>query len=99
MTYACTVREFAADSHLLKLLRLQNNVLRATGNFPRRTSVRDLHMTFKLLYVLVYNYVCSGAAVSRWRPTEAARVRARVRSCGICGRQSGTGAGMPLEQN
>jgi hypothetical protein len=32
-------------------------------------------------------------AVSRWLPTAAARVRAQVRSCGICGGQSGTGAG------
>jgi hypothetical protein len=32
-------------------------------------------------------------AVSRRLPTAAARVRAQVRSCGICGGQSGTGAG------
>jgi hypothetical protein len=32
-------------------------------------------------------------AVSRWFPTAAARVRARVWSCGICGEQSGAGAG------
>jgi hypothetical protein len=32
-------------------------------------------------------------AVSRWLPTVAARVRARVWSCGICGGQSGAGAG------
>jgi hypothetical protein len=32
-------------------------------------------------------------AVSRWRPTAVARVRAQVRSCGVCGGQSGTGAG------
>jgi hypothetical protein len=32
--------------------------------------------------------------VSRWLPSAAAaRVRARVRSCGICGGQSGTGEG------
>jgi hypothetical protein len=31
-------------------------------------------------------------AVSRWLPTAGARVRARVRICGICGGQSGTGA-------
>jgi hypothetical protein len=31
-------------------------------------------------------------AVSRRLPTAAARVRAQVRSCGICGGQSGTGA-------
>jgi hypothetical protein len=32
-------------------------------------------------------------AVSRWLPTVAARVRARIWSCGICGGQSGAGAG------
>jgi hypothetical protein len=32
-------------------------------------------------------------AVSRGLPTAAARVRARVKSCGICGGQRGTGAG------
>jgi hypothetical protein len=32
-------------------------------------------------------------AVSRWLPTAAARVRARVWSSGICGGQSGGGAG------
>jgi hypothetical protein len=34
-----------------------------------------------------------GQAVSRWLPTAAARVRARVWSSGICGGQSGAGAG------
>jgi hypothetical protein len=32
-------------------------------------------------------------AVSRWLPTVAARVQSRVWSSGICGGQSGTGAG------
>jgi hypothetical protein len=32
-------------------------------------------------------------AVSHWIPTAAARVRALVWSCGICGGQSGAGAG------
>jgi hypothetical protein len=32
-------------------------------------------------------------AVSRWLPTAAARVLARVWSSGICGGQSGAGAG------
>jgi hypothetical protein len=32
-------------------------------------------------------------AVSCWLPTAAAQVRARVWSCGICGGQSGAGAG------
>jgi hypothetical protein len=35
-------------------------------------------------------------AVSRWLPTEAARVQTRVWTSGICGGQSGTGAGFLL---
>jgi hypothetical protein len=31
-------------------------------------------------------------AVSRWLPTAAARARARVWACGICGGQTGAGA-------
>jgi hypothetical protein len=45
------------------------------------------------------HYSCSpkgraiAQTVSRWLPTTAAWVRARVWSCGICGGQSGAGAG------
>jgi hypothetical protein len=55
MTYACPTWEFAADTHLMKLQRLQNRVLRAIGNLDRRTPVRDLHLAFKIPYV--YNYI------------------------------------------
>jgi hypothetical protein len=48
MTYACPAWEYAAESHLLKLQRLQNRVLRTIGNFPRRTSVRDLHVAVQI---------------------------------------------------
>jgi hypothetical protein len=48
MTYACPAWEFAAESHLLKLQRLQNKVLHTVGNFPRRTSVRDMHVAFQI---------------------------------------------------
>jgi hypothetical protein len=54
MTYACPAWKFAADSHLLKLQRLQNKVLRTIGNIPRRTPIRDLHMDFKLPYIYIY---------------------------------------------
>jgi hypothetical protein len=54
MTYACPAWEFAADTHLLKLLRLQNKVLRTIGNFPRRTPVRDVHVAFKIPYVYYF---------------------------------------------
>jgi hypothetical protein len=54
MTYARPAWEFAADSHLIILQRLQNKVLRTNGNFPRRTSVRDMHFAFHLPYVYDY---------------------------------------------
>jgi hypothetical protein len=54
LTYACPAWDFAADSHLLKLQRLQNRVLRTTGNFPRHTLVRELHKAFSIPYVYDY---------------------------------------------
>jgi hypothetical protein len=55
MTYACPTWEFAADTQLLKLQRLQNRVLRTNGNYPRRTPTRVLHMAFKIPYV--YDFI------------------------------------------
>jgi hypothetical protein len=55
MTYASPAWEFDADTHLIKLQRLENKVLRTTGNLPRRTSARDLPMGFKIPYV--YDYI------------------------------------------
>jgi hypothetical protein len=55
MTYACPAWEFVAESHLLKLQRLQNKVLRTIGSFLRRTSVRDMHVAFQIPYI--YDYI------------------------------------------
>jgi hypothetical protein len=52
MTYACPAWELAAETHRLKLQRLQNRVLHTIGNFPRRTSVRDLRVAY-----VVYDYI------------------------------------------
>jgi hypothetical protein len=54
MTYACPAWEFAAECHLLKLQRLQNKDL-TIGNFPRRTSVRDMHTALHMPYV--YDFI------------------------------------------
>jgi hypothetical protein len=63
MTYACPPWEFAAESHLLKLQRLQNKVLRTIGSFPRRTSVRDIAVSFKIQLVFDYKKkLCSQQA-------------------------------------
>jgi hypothetical protein len=40
-----------SDSHLTKLQRLQNKVLRNIDNFPRHTPVRDIHIAFHLPYM------------------------------------------------
>jgi hypothetical protein len=42
LTYACPVWEFAADSYLLKLQRLQNRALRIIGNPPRHIPICEL---------------------------------------------------------
>jgi hypothetical protein len=55
MTYAKPAWESAAVTHLIKLQRLQNKVLRTIGNFPRRTPVRELHVAFNIPYA--YDYV------------------------------------------
>jgi hypothetical protein len=54
MTYACPAWELATDTHLLKLQRQQNKVVRTIGNFPRCTPVRDLHTAFHLPYMYDY---------------------------------------------
>jgi hypothetical protein len=54
MTYACPVREFAADTYLIKLQLLQSKVLRTVRNFPKCTPVCDLQTTFNLPYVYAY---------------------------------------------
>jgi hypothetical protein len=55
MTYAYPAWQSVADTDPLKLQRLQNKVLRTTGNFPQFTPVRDLHTDFNLSYV--YDYI------------------------------------------
>jgi hypothetical protein len=55
MTYAFSAFEFVVDTYLLKLQRLQNNVLHTFGNFSRFIPVRHLHKASKLPYV--YDYI------------------------------------------
>jgi hypothetical protein len=54
-TYACPASEFAADTHLMKLQRLQNKVLRTIGKIPRNTPIRDMHISLPIPYV--YDYI------------------------------------------
>jgi hypothetical protein len=55
MIYTSLAWEFAANTHLPKLQRLQNKVLRTIGNFPRRIPVRELHKAFNIPYI--YDYI------------------------------------------
>jgi hypothetical protein len=59
MTYVCPAWELAAVCHLLKLQRLQSKVYRTIGNFPKRTSVRDMHKSFHMPYA--YDYITKTA--------------------------------------
>jgi hypothetical protein len=55
ITYTCPAWEFASECRILKLQRLQNKVLRTIGNFPKRTSVPDMHNAFHIPYI--YDYI------------------------------------------
>jgi hypothetical protein len=39
----------------MKLQRLQNKVLRTIGKFPRNTPIRDMHISFQIIYV--YDFI------------------------------------------
>jgi hypothetical protein len=54
MTYTCHASEFAANTHILKMQRLQIKVLRTIGKFPRPTPVRELHMAFQVTHTYDY---------------------------------------------
>jgi hypothetical protein len=55
MTYASPAWELAANTHLLKLQRLQDKVFRTIGYFPRRTQVQELHKSFNI--PTIYDYI------------------------------------------
>jgi hypothetical protein len=54
MTYVSPPWEFGADTHLMKLQRVQSKVSRTIGNIPRHALVRDLHVAFKIPYAYDY---------------------------------------------
>jgi hypothetical protein len=78
MTYACPAWKFAADTHVIKLQRPLNKVLRTIGNFPRRTPVREMNMVFKLPYV----YVCITKLCKQQAKVIQNRENANVHSIG-----------------
>jgi hypothetical protein len=54
MTCACPAWKFVADTHLLKLQRLQNKFLLTIGQISRWTPACDLHMVINLPYAHDY---------------------------------------------
>jgi hypothetical protein len=72
MTYAFPAWEFSVDIYLLKLQRLQNKVFRTIGNFPRRTSVHDIHVALKILYVMTSSQNYAG---SKQKPYKITRIQ------------------------
>jgi hypothetical protein len=65
MTYVCPAWEFSAGSHLLNMQRLQNKVLRTTGNLARLAPNCDLHASFKIPYLLTRFYYKTMQAAGR----------------------------------
>jgi hypothetical protein len=55
MTCVCPAWEFAADTHVMKLQRLRNNVLRTIGKFPRNTPIRNMNISLQIPYV--YDFI------------------------------------------
>jgi hypothetical protein len=55
MTYACPTWEFAADTHLMKLQRLQIKVPRTIGKFARNTPILDMYISFQIPYI--YDFI------------------------------------------
>ena len=49
MVYTYPVWEFADDTHILKLQRLQNTFLHKKGKSPRHTTAWKLHVTLKTI--------------------------------------------------
>jgi hypothetical protein len=59
---------------------------------PSKFKITPYNLLLKTLYLKKRGHDIAQAVIRRF-PTAATRVRARVWSCGICGEQSGTGAG------
>jgi hypothetical protein len=93
----CTL--LSSQSSILFLLHYQACLCqcKSSEQTSRRYSEFQIGVPVILQSVLVFLWHSRGRAiaqaVSLWLPTAAARVRARILSCGICGRQSGAGAG------
>jgi hypothetical protein len=75
MIYSCPTWEFEAENHLLKLQCLQNRVLHTIGNFPRHTSVCNMHVASQIPYV--YDYIKNNAG-SKHKPSKIMKIFATL---------------------
>jgi hypothetical protein len=55
MTYACPAWEPTAETHFMKMQRLQNKILRVLGGFPRSTPNHHMHMALQIPYI--YDFI------------------------------------------
>jgi hypothetical protein len=98
ITYRATQRCASVKSCLTNL-KETNSVLKhflplTNINIPNLQSktITNYEQTEIRAWACVQEGCAVAQAVSRWLPTAAARVRVRA-ACGVCGGQSGTGAG------
>jgi hypothetical protein len=58
MIYSCPTWEFAADTHLMKLQRLQKKVHSTIGKFSRKIPIRDKHISLQIpQYTIIFNQI------------------------------------------
>jgi hypothetical protein len=92
--YKCFISESRHVSEITQLMILRNAFLFSC--YTPRNRLKWLNNKERICTIRIRLTINSGRAitqaVSRRLPTAAARVRAQVRSYGICGAQSGAGA-------
>jgi hypothetical protein len=75
------------------LLRMTNTMTSQNIDFPPWDTLYKSYERKRIGFLYFFNQLCHWQCiawvVSRWLSTAVARFRARVRSCGICGGQSG----------
>jgi hypothetical protein len=85
-----TVKKLLLSSLVITSLSAEKADMDTRFIDERKSSIWE----FPILHVYTYPLGRAIAqAVSRWLPTAVAQVQTHVRSCGICGGQSSTGAG------
>jgi hypothetical protein len=82
--------KFISASYAYRVLR---RIFLHSFSLPNLNIGKPINGDIFYMLVIVQIGLAIAQAIRRRLPTVAARVRAQVRSCEICGRQSGIGAG------